>query len=66
MGDAPIALTYDGAYIWIVNQGSGTVTRLVASDGSIDLSPHTGGRLGAGRPAEPFVARKPASPPRAE
>ena len=35
VGANPVALAFDGTNIWVVNQGSGTVTRLRASDGVV-------------------------------
>jgi DNA-binding beta-propeller fold protein YncE len=34
VGGAPFSAAYDGANIWVANSGSGTVTKLRASDGA--------------------------------
>jgi len=41
----PIGLTFDGAYVWVANYGSASVTRLRASDGSCNgvVNPPTAG-----------------------
>jgi DNA-binding beta-propeller fold protein YncE len=35
VGAQPNALAFDGTSVWVTNQGSGTVSKLLASDGSI-------------------------------
>jgi len=35
VGQLPTDLTFDGEYVWVVNNGDGTVMRLRQSDGAI-------------------------------
>ncbi|HEX4134032.1 MAG TPA: IPT/TIG domain-containing protein [Bryobacteraceae bacterium] len=42
VGKSPSALTFDGANIWVANQGDGTVTKVLASTGAILATYPTG------------------------
>src|SRR5438094_8314708 len=36
VGSDPVGVAFDGASIWVVNNGPGTVTKLRASDGAVE------------------------------
>ena len=35
VGSGPMSVAFDGAYIWVVNNGSSNVTKLVAATGAL-------------------------------
>jgi DNA-binding beta-propeller fold protein YncE len=45
VGGVPVSLAFDGVNMWVVNNGSGTVSKLRASDGANLGTFHTGGSL---------------------
>jgi DNA-binding beta-propeller fold protein YncE len=47
VGGAPVGICFDGTYIWTANE-AGTVTKLLASNGSLIASYTSGGNISYG------------------